>query len=162
MTEKIVLPEKVVLRLVDRQGDAIQLRNVLFMVHVVATRKNNFVLGPFASDEHGVVTISRNDLEDEVAAHYDSGLMDYDRIENCLPVVRVMMMSSQEIQMALESRTKVWTELLGGEPRRWGSIDAIRTTYRTATNSSISVEPLTAGWDGTSSEYEYALVATLR
>ena len=138
------------------------MRNVLFMVHVMATRKNNFTLGPFASDEHGLVTISRNDLEGEAAAHYDSGLMDYDRIENCLPIVKIVMMSTEEIERALESRTKVWTMLLGGESERWGSIEAIRSAYRTATNDCISVEPLTARWDGTSSEYEYAVVATLR
>jgi len=59
MMEKIVLPEKIVLRLVDRQGHPIHVRNVLCMVHVQATRKNNFTLGPFASNEQGLVTISR-------------------------------------------------------------------------------------------------------
>ncbi|HEX3323123.1 MAG TPA: hypothetical protein VHR84_20640 [Terriglobales bacterium] len=101
-------------------------------------------------------------MEGEAAAHYGSGLMDYDRIENCLPIVKILMMSSEEIERALESRIKVWTMLLGGEPQRWGSIEAIRTAYRTATNGCISVEPLTARWDGTSSEYEYAAVATPR
>lgn len=36
-------------------------------------------------DDDGVVTIIKRDLLAEAAAHYDSGLMDYDRVENCQP-----------------------------------------------------------------------------
>jgi hypothetical protein len=157
--ERIVLPEEVILRLVDQEGHALRLRNVLFTVHVMATRKNNFSLGPFPSDENGIVSITKDDLLSEAAAHYDSGLMDYDRIENCQPVVKITMMSSQEIARALESRTRVWTMLLGGEPQRWGSIETLCNVYRTAANIAISAAPVAARWDGTSPQYEYAIVA---
>jgi hypothetical protein len=157
---RIVLPEKVILRLVDRQGHAICFRNVLFMVHVIATRKNNFTLGPFPSDENGIVTITKGDLLADAAAHYHSGLMDYDRIEDCQPDVKIATMSSQEVDRALESRTKVWTMLLGGEAQRWGSLEELRNVYRTAANNTVSAEPIAASWNGASSDYEYRVVTT--
>jgi hypothetical protein len=40
------------------------------------------MLGPLATDAE-VVSIMKRDLLAEAAAHYDSGLMDYEVIENC-------------------------------------------------------------------------------
>ena len=60
----------------------LRVANVLFFVHAFANRKNDFMLGPLATDAE-VVSIMKRDLLAEAAAHYDSGLMDYEVIENC-------------------------------------------------------------------------------
>jgi hypothetical protein len=160
--ESIVLPERVVLRLVNLDGTALRIPNVLFTVRAFARRKNDFDLGPFVSSEEGVVSITKSELLAEANAHSDSGLMDYERIENCKPEVVIDAMTPRAIDKALESRAKVWTMLLGDEAQRWGTLENLRNTYRKAANSSISVKALSARWDGTSPEYEYSAVAQKR
>jgi hypothetical protein len=161
--EYIVVPERVVLRLVDSDHKIFRLKNVLFNIHAYATtRRNDFKLGPFASDENGVVTITKADLLAEVDATYDSGLMDYDRFESCHVVVRIRAMDVSEVERALDSRTNVWRELLRGESQRWASIEDLRDLYRSATNKLISAESIRVRWDGKTSEYEYSIVAKQR
>ena len=156
--ESIVLPEKVVLKLVDSAGKALKLSNVLFRVRAFAVRKNDFDLGPFPTNNDGVATITKSDLLNEAAAHYDSGLMDYNRVETCKPDVRIEAMKASEIDKALEARTRVWTALLRGESHRWTSIEELRNVYRTAANHSVNAETINARWNGRSTEYEYAVI----
>ena len=160
--ESIVLPEKVVLRLIDSEGNAVRLPNVLFTVRTFATRKNDFNLGPFASDDDGLVTITKNDLLAAAEAHYDSGLMDYVQVENCIPSVVIGPMNAIEIEKALEARTKVWKLLLRGESQRWRSIEDLCDLYRMAANKSISAKPLHTLWDGKVPEYDYAIIVEVK
>jgi hypothetical protein len=94
----LLIPDKVVLRLVDSDHVPIRVANVQFIVHAFATRKNDFNLGPFATGAEGVVTMLKRDLLAEASAHYDSGLMDYDVIENCQPVVEIAAMEPKAIE----------------------------------------------------------------
>lgn len=48
---------KVVLRLLDSDGNPLRMPNVLFAVKAFAKRKNDFDLGPFVTNDDGVVTI---------------------------------------------------------------------------------------------------------
>jgi hypothetical protein len=98
----------------------------------------------------------------DAAAHYDSGLMDYDKIENCKRDVLIAAMTQEAVEKALPARTKVWTVLLRGEAERWETIDNLRETYRRAANKRISATPLSARWDGTANQYEYSLTAEKR
>lgn len=160
--ESIVLPEKVVLRLVDPGGNPVRLQGVLFNIHVFAKRKNDFHLGPFITNDDGISTISKRDLLAGAEAHYDTGLMDYHNIQDSKPDVLIVAMTQENIDQALLARTKVWTSLLSGEAERWKSIDNLRNCYRNATNNLISATPLKARWDGTSGEYEYSVLAAKR
>jgi hypothetical protein len=110
--------KKVVLRLIDSEHAPLRVANVLFIVHTFANRKNDFKLGPFATDAEGVVTIVKRDLLAEASAHYDSGLMDYNVIEDCQPVVEIAAMESQAIEQALVARTNVWKTLSHGSQQR--------------------------------------------
>ena len=103
----LLIPDKVVLRIVDSGHKPLRVVNVLFFVHTFANRKNDFMLGPFATDADGVVTIMKRDLLAEASAHYDSGLMDYDVIENCQPIAEIAAMEPRAIEEALEARTNV-------------------------------------------------------
>jgi hypothetical protein len=158
----LLLPDKVVLRLVDSASNPFRVANVLFFIHTFAKRKNDFTLGPFVTDREGVVTITKQDLLAETTAHYDSGLMDYDAVENCQPIVEIASMKPSEIETALEARTRIWRRLLRGQSERWGTIEDLRNLYRTASNNRISAQPVRARWDGSASECEYLIQAALR
>ena len=81
----LVLPDRVVIQLVDKNLLRVRLAGVLFQVRLFAKHKNDFALQPFASDGDGLVTILRNEIEAEIAAAYDSGLMDYSSVSGlCL------------------------------------------------------------------------------
>jgi hypothetical protein len=158
----LLIPDKVVLRLIDSEHAPLRVANVLFIVHTFANRKNDFKLGPFATDAEGVVTIVRRDLLAEASAHYDSGLMDYNVIEDCQPVVEIAAMEPQTIEQALVARTNVWKTLLRGESERWTNIEELRNLYRTAANKGISAQAIRVRWDGSANEFEYAITAQLR
>jgi hypothetical protein len=158
----LVLPEKVVLRLVDPEGGAFLIRNVLFLVHTFARHKNDFELGPFVSDADGIVTITKRELLAEANATYDSGLMDYRAVEECHPLVEIHAMEPQQVEKALEARTNVWKRLLRGESERWTSIEELRTVYRTSANNRVSVQPLKSLWDGSQSEFEFVIPVARR
>jgi hypothetical protein len=108
------------------------------------------------------VTITRSDLLAEAAAHYDTGIMDFDRVEACRAEVLIAPMTEVEIEKALDARTKVWERLLQGESQRWSSIEDLRDLYRTAANNSVSAEPLRTLWNGRTPEYVYEIVAAAR
>jgi hypothetical protein len=158
----LLIPDKVVLRLVDSGHKPLRVVNVLFFVHTFANRKNDFMLGPFATDADGIVTIMKRDLLAEAAAHYDSGLMDHDVIENCQPIVEIAAMEPRAIEEALEARTNVWKTLLRGECERWTNIEELRNLYRTAANTRISVPAIRVRWDETTTDFEYAVTADLQ
>jgi hypothetical protein len=158
----LLIPDKVVLRLVDSQHEPLRVANVLFFVHAFANRKNDFSLGPFATDAEGVATIMKRDLLAEAAAHYDSGLMDYEVIENCNPIVEIAVMEPLAIEQALVARTNVWKTLLRGESERWTSIEELRNLYRTAANTRISAQAIRVRWDESTNEFEYTVTAVLR
>lgn len=158
----LILPEKVVLRLVDSAASPVPIANVLFRVHTFANRKNDFRLGPFVTNSEGVATITKRDLLAEAAAHYDSALMDYDRIENCQPVVEIEPMVPSDIERALIARIDVWKNLLRGETERWKSIEELRNVYRNANNGRVSLKSVRACWDGSETEIEYSVPTTLR
>ena len=158
----LLIPDKVVLRLFDSEHAPLRVANVLFIVHTFANRKNDFKLGPFATDAEGVVTIVKRDLLAEASAHYDSGLMDYDVIENCQPNVEIAAMEPQAIEQALVARTNLWKTLLRGESERWTNIEELRNLYRTAANKGISAQAIRVRWDGSANEFEYTITAGLR
>jgi hypothetical protein len=158
----LLLPEKTVLRLVDSEHRPLRVANVLFIVHTFAKRKNDFKLGPFGTDVEGIATILKRDLLAEASAHYDSGLMDYDAIEDCLPIVEIAAMEQQKIEQALKTRTNVWKSLLRGETERWANIEELRNQYRHAANMEISAQVIRVRWDGSAKGFDYAVSAKLR
>jgi hypothetical protein len=124
--QSLVLPETLVLRLVNANEEPVRLANVLFRIHTFARHKNDFHLAPFRTDAEGVVNVTKRELLAEAQAHYDSGLMDYVRIEDCEPVIEIQAMTAEQVAQALEARTTVWKQLLRGERERWNDIDELR------------------------------------
>ena len=158
----LVLPDRVVLRLVDGKAQPIRQANVLFRIYTFARRKNDFSLGPFVTDADGIATFTKRELLAEAEAHYDSGLMDYVGIADCQPLVEIQAMSPQEIDQALKARTRVWKQLLRGERGRWKDIEELRDVYRAAANIRVSVKPVQVLWDGSQHEFEYTIPASIR
>jgi hypothetical protein len=158
----LILPQKVTLRLVNSERKQLRVPNILFLIHTFANYRNDFELGPFVSDADGVVTITRRELLADADAHYDSGLMDYRAVEDRKDAVEIRAMESQQVEKALDARTRTWTGLLRGEFRRWADIEELRNVYRTAANKRISAQALRVQWNGSQSEVEYLIPATLR
>jgi hypothetical protein len=153
----LILPETVTLRLVDPAHNPLHVANVLFVVHAFANYKSDFDLAPFASNVAGIVRISRQELLAEAQAHYDSGLMDYRPLEQCKQELEIRALEPDEIEEALDARTKIWTTLLRGESARWANIEELRHVYRSAVNMSFSVQPLRTRWDGSLNGVEYVM-----
>jgi hypothetical protein len=155
-TGDLVLPERVTVQLVDRNGTPVRMSDVLFRITAFARQKNDYRLQPFATDSEGLATITREQLEAEVAANHESGLMDYAHISRCSPVVEIGLLTDEEIRGAIDAR-KIWTSLLAVERDRWESLEQLLTLYRNANNSGLlAPEPaMRLVWNGRGTEYSY-------
>ncbi len=55
----LILPKKVTIRLVDNRKQPVPIANVILGVHLFASRKNDFYLGPYVSNADGIVVITK-------------------------------------------------------------------------------------------------------
>ena len=100
-------------------------------------------------------TISRNEVEAEVAAHYDSGRMDYAHVSGCSPSVEICLLSGEDIHHAIKAR-KIWTNLLEVETNRWDSVEQLLDVYRKANNGRLFADQspsIRDDWDRVGAEY---------
>ena len=158
---KFILPDKITVKLIKPRKENFSVDNILLYIKTNARNKNDFYLGPFASDINGVITITKKDLDNEVTATCESGLMDYSSIENSFSFVELRLYDQNEIDKMIESRTKTWTSLLKGEIERWISINRLVDTLKQSNNKHLlldeSTKRIRAEFDGTQNEYEFQL-----
>jgi hypothetical protein len=158
---KFILPDKITVKLIKPRKENFSVDNILLYIKTNARNKNDFYLGPFASDINGVITITKKDLDNEVTATYESGLMDYSSIENSFSFVELRLYDQNEIDKMIESRTKTWTSLLKGEIERWISINRLVDTLKQSNNKHLlldeSTKRIRAEFDGIQNEYEFQL-----
>ena len=158
---KLIIPDKVTIRLIKQRQQDFPVDNILLYIKSYARHKNDFYLGPFVSDKEGIITITKEDIENEVTATYESGLMDYSGIENCFTFVELRLYDQDEINKMIESRSKVWTSLLKGEKERWTSINHLIETLKKSNNKHLllynSTKRVRADFDGAQNEYEFQL-----
>ncbi len=158
---KLILPDIIKVRLVKPRQLDLPVDNILLYIKTHASHKNDFELGPFVSDKDGIITISKSDLDNEVAATYDSGLMDYSSIDSNFSFVELRLYNQIEIDKLIESRTKAWKTLLKGETERWTSINHLVDTFKKSNNKLLllydSTRRIRADFDGTQTEYDFQL-----
>jgi hypothetical protein len=136
--------------------------NVLFRITAFARRRNDFHFQPFATNEEGTATITKQELEAGAANEYDSDLMGHVGVEECLPSVEIRLLSPEDIRRAIEAR-KTWTQLLSGERERWSSLEELLATYRNANNRRLLVRDsssIRADWSTPGAEFSYECVVT--
>jgi hypothetical protein len=152
----LILPESVTVRLKQSDGERIELANVILRIDTTPTAKNAIRLFPFATDRSGVARIAKAEMQAEVSATYDSGLMDYAPIESAEPSVVISICSNEEIQRAITARTTVWKSLLRGEKERWGRMENLLALFRSAANVACEALNVAHGiWNKPGAHYEY-------
>jgi carboxypeptidase C (cathepsin A) len=157
----LVLPDKIEIRLVKFPTVTVSTDNVLVYIKTHASHKNDMYLGPYMSDKDGMVTMLKADLESDVEATYDSGLMDYSNVESSFSFVEIRLYNQEEIDRLIENRTKVWTTLLKGEEKRWNSIEHLVDTLKQSKNKYLKVNDflrfVRADFDGSQKQYNLEL-----
>ena len=68
----LTLPENVQIQIVNNKLQPSKIENVLVYIHLFARHKNDFYLGPYYSDQNGIINISKNDLNNEIEATYST------------------------------------------------------------------------------------------
>lgn len=90
------------IQLLDEAELPLRVPNILFRVTAFASRKNDFVFQPFASDQSGLVTITKANLEAGIADCYAGGLMDYSHITECSSRVEIRFLPHQPLAMRVD------------------------------------------------------------
>jgi hypothetical protein len=147
-------------------GEPFCCADVLVRIRTFARYKNDFHLGPFATDSSGVCSITKQDMLAEERAHLDTGLMDYTGIGDCFSLAELLIYSEEEISRAIECRKKIWTSLLAGESKRWKSIEELITLYERALIVARTIiagpMPMRVEWSEPAENREYSFVVSKR
>ena len=156
----LILPDEVTIQLIDTQDQPMAMANVLFSIYLFARHKNDFHLGPYVSDSSGTVTIPLTDLRHDIAANHSSGCMDYAPVEKAFSLIEIRLDHPDDIDRIINARTTTsWTSLLNGEEERWGTMDNLIQTYRSASNRELRVmknfSRIRDEWDGSKKKYQY-------
>jgi hypothetical protein len=157
------IPERVTVCLLTSSGEPFLCADILIQVHLFARHKNDFHLGPYPTNAEGIATFTPQDMQANVDATYDSGLMDYPPVGECSSRVEIAVFPPDAISRALEARTKVWTSLLRGEEKLWKSIEELRNLYRRAENATrgisiLSPTPIHDEWRDLGAQCEYVFI----
>ena len=161
----LAFPIRAAIQLTDKNLLPRKLEGVLFRVRLLARRNNDFTLQPFSSDLDGLVTISRQEMESEAAAHYGCGLTDYADVSECVPPVEIRLLSEDDIRRALEVRITVCKNLLAGEPDRWNIMEELPDVYRNARDRILLCDQspiIHDDWDEAEAEYSYNCIVLPR
>jgi hypothetical protein len=161
--DNLILPETVIVNIVDPSSNQIDLKNIIIKIILFARYKNNYHLIPFITDSEGISSILKADLIYEIQSSYDSGLMDYAPIDSCSPNVEIRIASTDEIDRAINARTNIYTRLLSGEQNRWDSINDLIKIYKESNNKLLQFHNdkhiIHDQWNGMKTIYTYSLIA---
>lgn len=153
------IPNQIIVQLIKSTQQDFPINNILLYIKIFARHKNDYLLGPFVSNENGEILITKLLLENEIQATIESGIMDYDDIEGCSSEVEIHLYSQKEINNLIESRTKVWTELLKGEKKRWASISELIDILKNSNNKFLLINNsnkfIKVKIDATKNDYEF-------
>lgn len=161
----LVFPIRAAIQLTDKNLLPVKLEGVLFRVQLLARRNNDFTLQPFSSDLDGLVTISRKEMESEVAAHYGCGLTDYADVSECVPSVEIRLLSEDDIRRAPEARIAVCKNLLAGELDRWNIMEEFPDVYRNARDRILLCDQsptIHDDWDEAEAKYSHNCIVVPR
>ena len=114
--------KKVEIQIVNNNGLPENISEIAIRIHVFARKQNDYLLGPYFSNDEGIIEISKEEIEYEIQATLDSGLMDYFPIEDALTMAKIYPYSSMEIEKMIKTRKNSWRMLLKGEDKRWKTI----------------------------------------
>jgi hypothetical protein len=157
MMTNLTLPEIATVRLKTGTGQDYRMPNIVFSVDTHARRRNDYHLGPFFSDESGVIAITRKLLDIYVEATLESGLMDYTPISDCYSLVEIRLWSENELERAIRGR-QTWG-LLKREKDLWKSPEELMERLRNANNRKLLIvegfSRIRDEWDGSKQEYAY-------
>ena len=158
----LILPNIATVKLKTGMGRDYRVPNVVFSVETHARHKNDYDLGPFFSDDHGVVSITREVLDIYVEAELDSGLMDYTHISDCYSLIEIRLWSENDLERAIKGR-ELWG-LLKREKTLWESPEELIERFRNANNRNLAVAEgvsrIRDEWDGRKQEYAYDFYVT--
>jgi len=158
----LILPEIATIKLKTGMGQDYRVSNIIFSVDTHARHKNDYHLGPFFSDENGVVTITRELLDIYVEAEVESGLMDYTHISDCYSLVEIRLWSENDMERGIRGR-QLWG-LLKREKTLWESPEELIEQFRKANNRNLVVTEgfsrIRDEWDGSRQQYAYDFYVT--
>ena len=136
-------PNKIVIRIVDGLTlKPMLMENILICIHVFAINKNDYDLGPYFSDSSGEIHLTSEILKISADAQMETGLMDYKDIEEASPLVKIEILSAEEIGKLKEGR-RLWgiikkeVDLYQSEQKLLEKIDANNNYYVAPTNIKV-------------------------
>jgi hypothetical protein len=103
----LVIPAKITIQLKNKDGDNLNLENVLIEIITKAAHKNDINLSPFNSNKDGRFVITKEDLQKEAENVYWSGIMDYMDITTAYPAIEIKIIAQESISKRIEFYTKV-------------------------------------------------------
>lgn len=104
-------PEKIEIFFLDRNIN-IALPNIAIQIKLFAHSHNDYYFLPKLSDTHGMITISKEWINQEIQKCYSLFIMDYkSSLEQCTSEIELEVLSVEHIEMLIESLKK-WISII--------------------------------------------------
>lgn len=139
-------PKKIKIKLIENfTHKPIEIPNIILSIRVFAIEKNDYFLGPFFSNENGEFEIDKNMLEIFSESELKTGIMDYQKIDDCSPQIEIRIMSIEEITNLLKGR-ELWG-LVGRENIFFKTKEELLKRIKKNNNSLVFPQAIKVTWD---------------
>jgi hypothetical protein len=142
----VKFPEKTKITIVDKiTHSRIKLKDIILSVHLYATKKNDYYLGPFFSDPNGDVEINGSALGILAEAELQTGIMDYKNVNECISLVEIKILSEEEIDNLIKGRT-FWG-IIGREKELYNTKEDLLKRIKNNHNTFVFPQTLRVDWN---------------
>ena len=142
----MIFPKILELSILSKDRKQLMLSDIVISITLFSSRRNDYHLGPYFSNDNGVIKITEKDLIISAEAVLDSGLMDYCRYSDCSEKAMVEILDSNKLNMLINGRNK-WG-LLKNEAILYGSKEMLLDRIRNSKNHLVEPKKVYLNFSG--------------
>ena len=142
----MIFPKNLELSILPKDKKQSMLADIIVSITLFAPKKNDYHLGPFFSDNHGVIKIEEKQLIISAEAVLSSGIMDYCKYSDCSEKVMIEILDSNKLNMLINGRG-IWG-ITKDEALLYGSKEVLLNRIKNSKNHLVEPKKLYLNFSG--------------
>lgn len=142
----MIFPKFLQIQILSIDKKPIIYADIIIGITLIAPRKNNYHLGPFFTNNKGIVTLSERDLLISVEAELETGLMDYCSYRECSKEVMIEVFDYKDLAKLIHGR-EAWG-LVGKEALLYESKEKLLERIKACNNHLLDPVRVYSNFDG--------------
>ena len=128
-------PKNLMISILSQDNKPILQSDIMIVINLIAPRKNNYHLGPFFTNNKGVVFLTEKDLQISAQAEAETGLMDYLPYVECSDEVEIEIFNYENLDKLIYGRT-IWG-LVGDETSLYETKENLLERIKSSANHKV-------------------------